>query len=400
MDKSYDIDALVTRKTEQKFFKLIKNAHVMAPEDLGIRDVLISGDQISLIAEHIDGTAFDAQIIDAEENYLTPGFIDAHVHMLGGGGGAGYGSRAPELEASEAFLTGTTTIVGCLGIDYISRTPIHLVCKCRSLQERGLNVYIVFGGFGLPPRTITGDIRDDMFLIPELLGVGEPAVSDQRSSQTPVSYLQQLVSEVHVGGRLTGKQGIVQFHLGDAPSGTAPLKEIVKVSPMKNVRPLHFNRNPQLMAEAPEWIAMGGYVDFTAGLHAPDYPKGLTNAQAVKQLRDAGCDMKHVTFSTDGNGVHTLYGLEFIKRFPLSLMHEAVVETAQLEGVTLSEALSYATSNTADSLGLKTKGRIQVGKDADLILLKKDDLAVDTVLSRGLLMVEHGERVNRGRLDG
>ena len=153
-------------------------------------------------------------------------------------------------------------------------------------------------------------------------------------------------------------------------------------------------------AEAPEWIAMGGYVDFTAGLHAPDYPKGLTNAQAVKQLRDAGCDMKHVTFSTDGNGVHTLYGLEFIKRFPLSLMHEAVVETAQLEGVTLSEALSYATSNTADSLGLKTKGRIQVGKDADLILLNKDDLAVDTVLSRGLLMVEHGERVNRGRLDG
>lgn len=400
MENIYDIDALVTRKTEQKFFKLIKNAHVMAPEDMGMNDVLVSGNQISMVAPEIDGKAFDAQVIDAKGDYLAPGFIDAHVHMLGGGGGAGYGSRAPELQASEAFLCGTTTIVGCLGIDYISRTPIHLVCKCRSLQERGLNVYIVFGGFGLPPRTITGDIRDDMFLIPELLGVGEPAVSDQRSSQTPVSYLQQLVSEVHVGGRLTGKQGIVQFHLGDAPSGTEPLKEIVKVAPMKNVRPLHFNRNPQLISEAPEWIEMGGYVDFTAGLCAPDYKKGVTNAQAVKQLRDKGCDMSHVTFSTDGNGVHTLYGLEFIKRFPLALMHEAVVETSRLEGVTLSEALSYATSNTADSLGLKNKGRIGVGKDADLIILDKDTLAVRDVLSRGLLMVENGERVNRGRLDG
>lgn len=396
----YDIDANVTRKTEQKHFKLIKNAHVIAPDDLGVKDVLVAGDQIAMIGENIDGESLGAQVIDAGGNYLTPGFIDAHVHMLGGGGGAGYGSRAPELQASEAFLCGTTTIVGCLGIDYVSRTPIHLVCKCRSLQERGLNVYIVFGGFGMPPRTITGDIRDDMFLIPELIGVGEPAISDQRSSQASVEYLQQLVSEVHVGGRLTGKHGVVQFHLGDAPSGTAPLHEILKVAPMKNVRPLHFNRNEQLMAEAPAWIEKGGYVDVTAALCPPQHKRGFRNAEAVKMLRDQGCDMSKVTFSTDGNGVSTLFGLEQIERFPLKLLHQSVVETAQLEGVTISEAVSYATSNTADSLGFATKGRIKVGNDADLVILDKETLAVDSVLSRGLLVVEKGERVNRGRLDG
>ncbi len=397
---NYDIDANVTRKTEQKHFKLIKNAHVIAPEDLGVKDVLVAGNQIAMIGENVDGSALDAQIIDACGNYLTPGFIDAHVHMLGGGGGAGYGSRAPELQASEAFLCGTTTIVGCLGIDYISRTPIHMVCKCRSLQERGLNVYIVFGGFGMPPRTITGDIRDDMFLIPELIGVGEPAVSDPRSSQAPVEYLQQLVSEVHVGGRLTGKHGVVQFHLGDAPSGTAPLLKILEVAPMKNIRPLHFNRNEQLMAEAPAWIEKGGYVDLTAALCPPQHKRGFRNAQAVKMLRDQGCDMSKVTFSTDGNGVSTLFGVEQIERFPLKLLHQSVVETAQLDGVSLSEAVSYATSNTADSLGFNTKGRIKVGNDADLVVLDRDSLEVNAVLSRGLLVVENGERVNRGRLDG
>lgn len=396
----YDINALVTRKTEQKFFKLLKNAHVLAPEDQGVQDVLVAGDRIARIAPNIDGAAFDAQIIDVDGSYVSPGFIDAHVHMLGGGGGAGYGSRAPELQASEAFLCGTTTIIGCLGIDYISRTPIHLVCKCRSLQERGLNVYIVFGGFGMPPRTITGDIRDDMFLIPELLGVGEPAISDPRSSQAPVDYLQQLVSEVHVGGRLTGKHGIVQFHLGDAPSGTAPLHKILEVAPMKNVRPLHFNRNEQLMEEAPAWIEKGGYVDFTAALCPPQHKRGFTNAQAVQMMRDKGVDLSKITFSTDGNGVSTLFGIEQIERFPLKLLHQSVVETARLDGMSVSQAVSFATSNTAESLGLKGKGRIAVGMDADLVVLDQQTLDIKDVISRGLLVVENGERVNRGRLDG
>lgn len=396
----YDINALVTRKTEQKFFKLLKNAHVLAPEDQGVQDVLVAGDRIARVAPNIDGAAFDAQIVDVDGSYVSPGFIDAHVHMLGGGGGAGYGSRAPELQASEAFLCGTTTIIGCLGIDYISRTPIHLVCKCRSLQERGLNVYIVFGGFGMPPRTITGDIRDDMFLIPELLGVGEPAISDPRSSQAPVDYLQQLVSEVHVGGRLTGKHGIVQFHLGDAPSGTAPLHKILEVAPMKNVRPLHFNRNEQLMEEAPAWIEKGGYVDFTAALCPPQHKRGFTNAQAVQMMRDKGVDLSKITFSTDGNGVSTLFGIEQIERFPLKLLHQSVVETARLDGMSVSQAVSFATSNTAESLGLKGKGRIAVGMDADLVVLDKQTLDVKDVISRGLLVVENGERVNRGRLDG
>ncbi len=396
----YDINALVTRKTEKKFFKLLKNAHVLAPEDLGVQDVLVAGDRIARIAPAIDGGAFEAQVIDVDGSYVSPGFIDAHVHMLGGGGGAGYGSRAPELQASEAFLCGTTTIIGCLGIDYISRTPIHLVCKCRSLQERGLNVYIVFGGFGMPPRTITGDIRDDMFLIPELLGVGEPAISDPRSSQAPVDYLQQLVSEVHVGGRLTGKHGIVQFHLGDAPSGTAPLHKILEVAPMKNVRPLHFNRNEQLMEEAPAWIEKGGYVDFTAALCPPQHKRGFSNAQAVQMMRDKGVDLSKITFSTDGNGVSTLFGIEQIERFPLKLLHQSVVETARLDGMSVSQAVSFATSNTAESLGLKGKGRIAVGMDADLVVLDKETLDIKDVISRGLLVVENGERVNRGRLDG
>ena len=69
--------------------KLIKNINVYAPEHLGNKDVLIIGDKIAKIEEagcmpeipYL--TAED--IIDGSGKILTPGFIDCHVHILGGG---------------------------------------------------------------------------------------------------------------------------------------------------------------------------------------------------------------------------------------------------------------------------------------------------------------------------
>ena len=141
-------------------------------------------------------------------------------------------------------------------------------------------------------------------------------------------------------------------------------------------------------------------MDFTAALCPPQHKRGFSNAQAVQMMRDKGVDLSKITFSTDGNGVSTLFGIEQIERFPLKLLHQSVVETARLDGMSVSQAVSFATSNTAESLGLKGKGRIAVGMDADLVVLDKETLDIKDVISRGLLVVENGERVNRGRLDG
>ena len=80
--------------------KLIKNINVYAPEHLGSKDVLIIGDKIAKIEEagcmpeipYL--TAED--IIDGSGKILTPGFIDCHVHILGGGGEGGFANRTPE----------------------------------------------------------------------------------------------------------------------------------------------------------------------------------------------------------------------------------------------------------------------------------------------------------------
>ena len=74
---------------------LIKGAHVYAPEDLGICDVLTVGKQVVAVGKDLTATLPELETIDAKGLILTPGFIDQHIHVTGGGGEGGQGRRHP-----------------------------------------------------------------------------------------------------------------------------------------------------------------------------------------------------------------------------------------------------------------------------------------------------------------
>ena len=66
---------------------LIRNAKVFAPEELGVQDVLTADSRILKIAPHIPAVEeYDVRTIDGTGMLLFPGYIDCHVHILGGGG--------------------------------------------------------------------------------------------------------------------------------------------------------------------------------------------------------------------------------------------------------------------------------------------------------------------------
>jgi len=103
---------------------LIKGGHIYAPEDMGICDILVAHEKIVGMAADIDPpTGVAVELIDAAGAIITPGFVDLHVHLIGGGGEDGFGSRTPEIRLSRITRAGVTTVVGCLGTDNISRTP-------------------------------------------------------------------------------------------------------------------------------------------------------------------------------------------------------------------------------------------------------------------------------------
>ena len=195
---------------------LIQNIHVYAPEDLGIRDVLTGGGKILKIGERLPAEkAYGVTVIDGGGKILMPGLIDAHVHILGGGGEGGARTRTPEIMLSDIISGGVTTVVGCLGTDGCTRTMSNLLAKAKGLEEEGITTYVYTGSYQVPVRTLTGSIMDDIILLDKVVGTGEIAVSDHRSSQPTKEEFARIVADTRVGGILSGKAGLVNIHMGD-----------------------------------------------------------------------------------------------------------------------------------------------------------------------------------------
>lgn len=161
---------------------LVKNAEVYAPEYLGKKDVLICGRRIEQIQDTIGALPVECQVLDAAGKLLTPGLIDQHVHITGGGGEGSFHTRTPELQLSELVKNGITTVVGLLGTDGITRSVDNLYAKTRALCEEGVSAYMLTGAYGYPSPTITGEIERDIVFVKEVLGV-KLAISDHRGAE-------------------------------------------------------------------------------------------------------------------------------------------------------------------------------------------------------------------------
>ncbi len=90
-----------------------------------------------------------------------------------------------------------------------------LVAKAHALCEEGVTCYCYTGSYDVPVNTITKTIKSDLLLIDKVIGVGEIALSDHRSSQPTYEQFVNIVAQARVGGLLSGKAGIVNVHLGN-----------------------------------------------------------------------------------------------------------------------------------------------------------------------------------------
>ena len=143
---------------------------------------------------------FDEDCSNTPLFWLVPGLIDAHVHITGGGGEGGPASRMPELTLSMMLDAGVTTVIGCLGTDGFTRTVESVLMKVKTLRALGVSAWMYTGAYQVPSPTITGDIMKDIALFEEIIGVGEVAISDHRSSVPSVSELARIAAQARVAG--------------------------------------------------------------------------------------------------------------------------------------------------------------------------------------------------------
>ncbi len=180
---------------------LIKNADLYTPESVGKKDVLVINEKVVRIADKIDADflSLNVKVVDAMERKVIPGYVDQHVHIIGGGGEAGPYSRTPEVMLSDVVSAGVTTVIGLLGTDGTGRHLESLLAKARGLETEGVSAYIMTGSYEIPLQTITEDARRDIIIIDKVLGVGEIAISDHRSSQPTKDELKRIMTQSRLG---------------------------------------------------------------------------------------------------------------------------------------------------------------------------------------------------------
>lgn len=384
---------------------LIRNAEVYAPAALGRRDLLLGGGKVLWIGEA--GAAdmpatFDVQVVDLAGRRLVPGLIDGHVHVTGGGGEAGFASRVPAPTLSRYTRSGVTTVVGLLGTDDVARGTRELVAQVNALREEGLSAWGYAGGYHLPPATLTGSVRADLAFIDCLIGVGELAISDHRSSQPTLDELLRIASEVHVAGLMTGKAGIVHLHLGDGARGLDLVRRALDQSelPPRVFNPTHVNRRKALFDEAIELARRGCSIDITA-FPVEEGEDAWSAADALLRYLDSGAPRERVTVSSDAGGCLPCFDAQG-RVCSMDVGHSgSLVETLRellARGVALEDALPAFTSNVAALLRLPGKGRIATGADADLVALDAAGAIVD-VFAGGHLHMRDGAVLRHGTFE-
>ena len=388
--------------------KIIKNVNVYAQEKLGKKELLIAGGKICQISDNLDiPENWEVEVIDGEGLIATPGFIDSHVHILGGGGEGGFANRTPEATLSGLTRWGITTVVGCLGTDGYGRDLTALIAKIKGLREQGITAYGYTGNYQIPVRTLTGSITQDIMVVDEFIGTGEIAISDHRSSQPTYNEFLRVCADTRLGGILSGKAGIINIHLGDSPRKMDMILRAIEETeiPSTQFLPTHVNRNAALFDQAVEYAKLGGTVDFT-GNEDIDYWVTVSDevrvCDGIKRMLDEGISSDLFTISSDGQGSLPLFSADGqflgIGMGQSSCLLKEVRECVQRENIPLEIAIKAITANPARVLCLDTKGQIKDGFDADLCLMT-EDLNIHTVIAKGQVMVKDGEPIVKGMFE-
>lgn len=371
----------------------IRNAELMTPEPAGRGDVLVAHGRILALGRGLDpsGSGVPFKVLDAQGHWLCPGLVDSLVHFGGGGGEGGFATRMPPLAANTALAAGVTTMIGALGTDDITRSHADLLACARALAAHGLSAYTLTGSYQVPPITLTGSVRSDLTLIPEMIGLGEIAIADHRGSQPSAAELARLASDARVGGMLAGKAGTVLVHCGDAPEGLALLRETSTrwPVPITQWHPTHVNRNAALLDDGFAFVREGGSIDFTTSSTADFIAAGeIPAALALANALAAGLPVSRVTLSSDAQASLPHFDakgrLISLEVAPIASLLASVREAVQQHGVPLAAALHTVSASPAAIWGLSAqKGSIAVGMDADFVLLDRDTLALHWTMADG-----------------
>lgn len=134
-----------------------------------------------------------------------------------------------------------------------------------------------------------------------------------------------------------------------------------------------------------------------------DEIRKVAAAAALAEALAFGIKPMQLTLSSDGNASLPIYNDEGVllglQVGTVQSLYQSAREAITQHKVNITDAICSITAAPAAILGLKQKGRIATGLDADIVLLRRDDLAIDSVIGKGKLLVQQGEALVKGTFE-
>jgi cytosine/adenosine deaminase-related metal-dependent hydrolase len=427
--------------------KLIKGAAIVTMDpaigDLLKGDVLIEQDRIAAVAAHV--AADDAEIIDGSSMLVLPGLINGHLHTWQTGlrGIAADWTVAEYMQAMHRGLAtlfrpddiyianlmgalnqinnGATTLVDW---SHNNPTPDHTDAAIRGLDDSGIRALFLHGSpkpdpkpgqrhFSEVPmprseieRYCKGRFASRDALVTFGLAILGPYYSTYDVTKTDLALAREfdLFASMHVGGGTAkvpqGFERLLEENLIDRHATIVHGNDIATDTVRRIV-----DRGGTFTVTAEIELQMGYGDPLTGILHAAGAPVSI------------------------GTDVEPAVGSDLFTCMRLTLQHErnrGIVETLARTGerpsrpaITCRDALSWVTTDAARIAGLDHRiGSITPGKQADLVLLRRDTLNmtpmldmvgcavmqagtanVDTVLIAGRVVKQNGRLLADGLAD-
>ena len=374
---------------------LLKNADLYTPKHIGDSDVLVGGGKILAIGKELDFRIENLEIHDLKGKILTPGLIDMHVHITGGGGEAGYHSRTPEIKLTDIIIYGATTVVGTLGTDGCTRSLENLYSKAKALEFEGISTYIHTGSYATPSVNFTGSIARDLVLIDKVIGC-KVAMSDNRSSYPDDDELIKMLSQIRIGGMISKKGGILHMHMGGLKSKLDFVFRILRdyEFPINYFSPTHCARTKDLFDECLKFQKMGGFIDVTTG-----GSKFAPLHEVIAYGIENGLNLNMISMSSDGNGSVPRFdengALVGYGCASCASNLEVLQDIVKNKILDVEQAISLMSKNVAKFLNFSNKGEIKVGADADFAAFD-NELNLYDVVAKGEFCMRDKEICKKG----
>jgi len=410
---------------------LIKGGCVLSLDravgDFEKADVLIEGRKISAVRPNI--SAPNAQVIDATNRIVMPGFVDTHRHMWQGflrnvlpdGSLEDYrnvvqrtfGAKmvpddvyaADLISALGAIDSGVTCI---LDWSHIQNSPAHSDACIKGLQESGVRAVFAYGAgqnengrvMEIPTAKYPGDIgrlrkqyfsSDDQLVTLYLAALGG----------TPEATLSQFKAAREVGARITIHVGVGEFGRNalleklDAEKGLKDDTTYIHCCTLNDTE-------WKLIRDTGGTVSIASYVETLMGHGNPPVQKAIDTGIRPSLSVDVETSVPNDFFTQ----MRTVFSLQKNEVWARRLAGDKNPP----KFLTVREVLEFATIEGARANGLDKKiGSLTPGKEADVIMLRTDALNVmpmnnavgagvtsmtahnvDTVLIAGKIMKRNG----------